>query len=416
MTIKRSTLLKIILPIFIISLSVIGFSSLKSSKTERKKPEIKEKTWLVETINASLERLSADLTLYATIESPALQSASSPAPALVKSIHVSKGTQVNQGDVLITLEQSDFLNNVHQAEADVHNIKAQLQQLDLKHESNKKASHLETQLLTLRQAELNRVLRLQKQGLGADSTLSDAKSALAKQQLAVLNKASEVAQYKPQKQQLLAQLKRANANLAQQQSALKRSTITADFAGTIVSINVAAGDRVQTAQTLITLYPTQQLEAKTRIPARFQYEIQHMLNTQKPVKARAHIGGKTITLELDRMAGQAAANGIEVYFRITQGQEHLRIGNFLKLQMQRQAQDNLIKIPLQSLYGTARIYRLKNERLQGLDVETIGYHQDDNGKNYLLIRHPDIQQNDQIVTTHLPNAISGLKAKTSEKQ
>ncbi len=415
MTMKPSTLLKIILPVLIIALAITSFSTLKSSKTERKKPQTKEKTWLVETLNVSLERLAADLTLYATVESPELQSASAPATAIVKSIHVMNGSHVNKGDSLITLDPKDFINSLSKAEADVLDVKAQLKQLELKQASNKKALTLENDLLTLSQSELDRVMRLQKRGLGSDSKLTDAKSALAKQQLLVLNKENEVTQFEPKKQQLQAKLKRANASLAQANLSLERSIIKANFNGTIVALEVAQGDRVQIAQKLVTLYPTQGLEAKTRIPARFQYEIQQMLQSQEGVEATAQIAGNKITLQLDRLAGQAAANGIEVYFRITQGQEFLRLGNFLKLHVKRKAQDNIIKIPLQSLYGTSRIYTLNNNRLKGLDVETIGYHQAKDGLQYLLIRHPSLQQNDKIVTTHLPNAITGLKVKTSEK-
>jgi len=412
---KLNSFIKIILPVLIIALSIGSFKYLKTNKAERTKPQVKEKVWLIETQDVELENMAPDLTLYATIESPALHAASSPASAIVKSVNVKPGYKVHKGDVLIALEQQDFVNSVNQVKADRLDIKAQLLQLQLKYESNQKALDLENKLLALSQAELDRVKRLQQKGLGSKSVLTDAKSALAKQQLSVLNKSNEVAQFAPKKQQLEAKLMRLNAALDQANLALTRSIIKATFDGIIVSVDTAQGDRVKTAQKLITLYPTQQLEAKTRIPARYQQEIQQMLQSQQPVTANATLSGHSISMQLERIAGQAAANGIDVYFRITQGQEFLRIGHFLKLNVKRNKQHNLIKMPLQALYGTAKIFILKEGRLQGLKVDTLGHFRNANGQQSILIHHPDLKNGDKIIVTHLPNAITGLKVKTSEQ-
>ncbi len=412
---KSNSFLKIILPILIIALAIGSFNYLKSTKSERKKPQTQEKIWLVDTINASLDNVAPDLTLFATIESPSLHTASAPAAGIVESVFVKPGSKVKQGDILLRLEQQDFVISVKQAKADVLDINAQLLELTLKQDTNQKALALEENLLALSQSELSRVKRLQQRGLGSDSALTDVKSALAKQQLSVLNKATEVSQYTPKKQQLDAKLMRSNAKLAQANLALERSIVSANFDGTVMSVDTAQGNRVKSAEKLMTLYPTQQLEAKTRIPARFQQEIQLMLRNKIPIKAHASIGKHVITMQLDRVAGQASANGIEVYFSVSDGQQFLMVGNFLKLDVKRAEQKNVVKLPLQALYGTARIYLLKNERLQGLDIETVGHFKDPFGVQHVLIRHPDLSNDDHIVITHLPNAITGLKVKTSEK-
>lgn len=408
-------LIKIILPLLIIAVAIASFNYLKTTKAERKKPHTQEKVWQVATMDVQLESLAADLTLYATVESPSLHSASSPASAIVEHVSVKAGARVVKGDILIRLEQQDFKNSMDQANANLLDMQAQLLQLSLKHESDQKSLRLEQQLLKLSQEELNRVKSLKQKGLGSDSVLTDAKIALAKQQLSVLNKSNAVAQYKPKKQQLNAKLMGLNAALNQANLAINRSIIKANFDGIISRVDVSEGDRVKADQKLISLYPSLGLEAKTRIPARFQQEIQLMLSAQQKVEATASLANKNIRMQLARMAGMSAANGTEVYFTITQGQQLLRVGNFLKLNVQRAKQANIIKLPLQALYGTDRIYTIKNERLKGLNVATLGHYKDRNGKQHVLIRHPDLLHGDKIVTTHLPNAITGLKVKSSEK-
>jgi len=410
----KKQLIKIALPILIIALAVGSFSFLKSSKTERKKPKAEEKVWQVEMQTITLEHAAAELTLFATVESSALHTASAPAAGIIERTFVKAGNHVQQGDVLIKLEQQDFINRTHQAKADVLDIQAQLNQLKLKQDTNIKALQIEQDLLALSQSEMDRVKRLKQKGLGSDSVLTNAKSALAKQQLSTLNKSTEVAQYPSKKQQLQAKLMRLNASLNQANLALSRSTISANFNGIIASVNVSNGDRVKTAEALLSLYPTQQLEAKTRVPTRYQYDIQKMLLSDKKVTASAQIADNDITLQLERIAGQARANGIEVYFKITQGQQWLKVGNFLKLHIKLQKQKDVIKLPLQALYGTARIYRVEENRLQGIDVETIGYSLSKNNQQQVLIRHPTLSNGDKILITHLPNAITGLKVTTGE--
>lgn len=413
MTLKP--LIKFVLPLLILAISIGSFQYLKSSKTERKKPQAKEKVWLVNALPAQLENLAADLSLYATIESPDLQTASSPAAAIVEDVHVKDGQHVSKGDLLITLDPKDFINSVNQAKADILDIKAQIKQLELTQQSNKKSLALEQDLLALSQAELNRVKRLKQSGLGSDSVLTDAKSALAKQQLSVLNKSNQVLQFEPKQQQLKAKLLRLESIRSQAELTLQRSTLKADFDGTVVNVDVAKGDRVKTAQSLLSLYPNNELVAKTRIPARYQPEIQAMLEKGIDIKASTYLSDQPIDMLLDRFSGQATTNGIEVYFKVTNGQQFLRLGNFLNVKVHREKQENLVKIPLQALYGTSRIYLVVDNRLQGLDVSTVGYYEDANKQKFALIKHPELTNDSLISTTHLPNAITGLKVKISEK-
>jgi len=70
------------------------------------------------------------------------------------------------------------------------------------------------------------------------------------------------------------------------------------------------------------------------------------------------------------------------------------------------------------MYGSDKLYRIKDNRLQLVKVKTIGeYHQ--HGKIIdsetllqepeLLIESDELKQGDSILSTHLPNAFSGLK-------
>ena len=121
-----------------------------------------------------------------------------------------------------------------------------------------------------------------------------------------------------------------------------------------------------------------------------------------------------VELALDRLAGEADPSGIDGFFRVTAGVERLRLGNLLKLNLQRPEQTDLVPIPFQSIYGNNRIYLLRDGRMQGVVVETIGQYLPPGREAALLIRSPEIGAGDRIIRTHLPHAVSGLKAKVAE--
>ena len=71
-------------------------------------------------------------------------------------------------------------------------------------------------------------------------------------------------------------------------------------------------------------------------------------------------------------------------------------------------------LPFQALYGNDRIYRVNDEeRLETLLVEQVGTIFDQDVEK-LLVRGETLQEGDRIVSTHLPNAVQGLKVSVAE--
>ncbi len=92
----------------------------------------------------------------------------------------------------------------------------------------------------------------------------------------------------------------------------------------------------------------------------------------------------------------------------------MRPGELLALELILPTEANVIAVPYQAIYGNSRIYQVIEDRLQAVDVQTIGQTRVDGGPTQALIRSATIKSDDLIAITHLPNAISGLKVVTSE--
>jgi len=405
--------LKIGLPLLLLGLGIGGFSYLKTSRPEPPQPQPKEKVWQVEVFEAEPQHLAPSLTLYGEVETPSLLQAAAPGPGLVTEVRVRKGDAVSRGQLLLVLDPRDFQVTVDQAEADVADLEAQLADLELRHRANRQTLREEQRLLKLAQAELSRIESLRKQNLSSDTDLDAARNALGRQELSLISRQSEVERYAASRKQLEARLLRNRAGQDEARLALERSRVVAPFDGIAAAVPVAGGDRVQTAQVLISLYPQDKLEVRARIPIRYQAEIQHALDLGQPLGARAELTGHVIQLELDRLAGEADPSGIDGYFSITAGAQRLRLGNLLKLNLQRPAQPDLVPIPFQAIYGNNRIYLLRDGRMQGIEVEAVGQQlsSESEAQASLLVRSPEIRAGDRIIRTHLPNAVSGLKVK-----
>jgi hypothetical protein len=70
--------------------------------------------------------------------------------------------------------------------------------------------------------------------------------------------------------------------------------------------------------------------------------------------------------------------------------------------------ENAFSVPVSSIYGTDRIYRVENKRLVAIKVEKMGRQYRD-GRQFVLVRSDDLNPGDEIITTQLPLAVSGLK-------
>ena len=412
---RSRSIIKFILPILVIILALGLFQVLKASKPEREKPELKEKVWQVDVVLASKQDISPELTLYGRVESPQLLHAAAPAGGVVNQVLVQNGSRVKQGDILVRMDLRDFESAMVQAKSDLISIKNQIRELKIRHRSNQKALKTERELLALADTDVQRMLKLKKQNLGTDSALNEARSALGRQQLSVISRELEVDSFEVKKSNLETDHDRQVARLNDAQLMIERSEVVAPFDAIISATPVSIGDRVSTGQTLVSLYPVDGLEIRAHVPARYVNSIQQAIARGKQHHALVSTTPGSVTnalqLELIRLAGEAQASGIDAYFRSGDASYDFRPGSLLSLNFGLPKQSDVIAVPYQAIYGNSRIYLLKEDRLQAVNVEPVGQYLRPDGSAALLIRSAKVSDNDQIVVTHLPNAVDGLKVR-----
>jgi len=400
--------LKQFLPFLIIVIGITIFFVLKATQATSIPTPAKERNWHVRMQIANLQQLSPSLTLYGQIENPARVNAAAPKNSRVTSIHVREGDPIHPAQLLLTLDTRDFKPRLAQAEARVAELQALIQSEQTRYKADQRAFAHEQSLLTLEHSAVNRAKMLQNKRLGSLAQLELAQQELNRQQLAFTNRQLALDDHSARQLQLKARLAHAQADVELAQLDLERSQIIAPFTGFVEKLSVAPGDQVTANQILMSFYSTQQLEVRAKIPASFHNEIQSAILSKLQLTATASYAGTTLQLTLDRLSGVADARGIDALFSISSGNEWVRPGSSISLSLHRPDKKNVVVLPYAAVYDNNRIYRIINHRLQGLNVQISGNYLADNDEK-VLVFSPQLQQGDKILTTHLPNAINGLK-------
>ncbi|MDX1452221.1 MAG: efflux RND transporter periplasmic adaptor subunit [Oleiphilaceae bacterium] len=371
-----------------------------------------EKAWLVESAEVSLGAHHPFLQIIGKTESPQVSTLSSALVADITHVPVREGQAVQAGDLLIQLDERDLKLKQQQLEADVKDIEAQIATEKNRYASDQRALAEEQKLLSIAEQALARQARLKASNLVAQERYEQAESERARAALAVSNRQQALADHPARLKQLQARLLRATNALDQARLDLERTRIVAPFDAWITRVDISVGERVQTGQSLLELFEPGSVEVRTPIPDRYTGLLRKALQQDQPVTATARTQGQPVQLALSRLSARTnpQSGSVDALFVPTNPQAALSLGASLTVQVQLPVIEQIASLPISALYGENRIYRINDERLETLQVDVVGHQFDaQTQKDRLLVRSPELNDGDLIITTQLPNAIDGLK-------
>jgi RND family efflux transporter MFP subunit len=402
---------RVVYPLVIILVAVATFIGLKQSKPEKVVIEKPEKIWRVNTVTVDIQQISPEITLYGRVETPRNSTLKSALVADVLSIDVLEGTEVTAGQLLLTLDDTDMQLLLVQRQADVAEIEALMASENQRFKRDKSLLEQQTTLLQLADNAVTRSENLEQSRLASRATLDDSQATKQRQLVILKGLNFDIAEHPARVAKLHAQIKRAQALLKQAEVDLDRTKITAPFSGRISQLNVSIGDRVRAGDTLISLYDLDNLEVRAQIPGRYISQVLNMMNLSEAPGAKATIDQQQLTLKLARLSGQVKVDsgGIDGLFSISDSQYAIALGTFVELKLKLAQQNDIVALPFNALYGLDHVYRLKDGYLQSVAIERVGESTSEQGQKQLLLRSQDLRQGEQIVSTQLPNAITGLR-------
>ncbi len=406
---------KFIIPLVIIVLAIVFFKLMLTSREKSQVIEINEHIWRVEQSIVTKENLSPAITLYGRVESSELLNAASPGASVVDKVLIKEGERVSKGQLMLSLDRNDFQPLLQQAEAKVKELEALLNSEHLRYRVDQDSLKTEKTLLKLSEKALARTIKVKRQNLGSIAETEQAMKQVELQRLSFNKTQFSVQEHPARMEQLQARLTQAKADQRKMSLAVERSQIIAPFDGVVAKVNVARGDRVSLNEKLLSFYSTERLEIRAKLPVNVLAEIQQGIRRGHQLKGFASNGSQQVSLQLERLSGEAQASGVDAIFTILDKQVFFRMGTIVVLRLARAKRPDMIKVPYQVMYGNERLYQIKDQRLLAVKVRTIGENFSaadglrQNSKSELLISSDALKNGDTILATHLPNAFTGLK-------
>lgn len=406
------------LPLLILLIAALIVFALVATKPKPPKQETTEKEWLVSAVQVEFGSAQPQIELLASVESPFSSTLSAAITADVLTVPVRDGQHVKQGDILISLDPREIRLIVAQHQANVDELDALIRAEDMRFQSDQKALKEEQRLLTIAKQALKRQATLQASKLVAQERYDSAESARAQQALSVNARELNIADHPNRLSQLKARRDRANTLLKDAKIDAEKASIRAPFDGVVTQVNVAPGERIQMGQALVSLYDKDNMEIRAQVPDKYLTLIRRALTQDTAIKASTQNFEEQIDLALVRLSGQVNTRngGLDALFQPANEKHNLVLNKALQVRLNMPALSGVVTLPISAIYGTNRIYRIEEGRLQSMEVDILGKrlvqrpgHEGEG--DLVIVRSDALKTGDKIAITQLPNAISGLKVK-----
>lgn len=166
---------------------------------------------------------------------------------------IAEGTLVDKDSVLVQIDKTDFELAIQKSRANIAAAEASLTQLEREEANSRRLLALEENILTVAQAEFDRVRDLVDRGTSTAAALDTVQKSLLAQENAVTKLNNTLDLYPAQRASAEATLAVRQAELAEALRGLDNTTMQAPFRGRVAEANVEAGQFVRTGEQLLTL-------------------------------------------------------------------------------------------------------------------------------------------------------------------
>lgn len=404
---------KRLLPVLILVIGVAGFMALRMTRPEPAEAVAQERSWRVESMVVAYGEHVPVLPLFGEVVSQGRVTLVAPMAARVAERPVQEGQRVAAGTLLVALDEADTLPALHQAEAEVADMEAQIANERIRHDNDREALARERDIVANAQRQLDRTRSLVERNLASPSDLDNASDTLARARLTVATREGAIAEHPARLRSLEARLIRAETVSQTAQRDVSRSRVVAPFDGVVTDVQIAPGDQVASGAALLALYPLDGMELYARIPQRYLAELVAWLEQGESLTAMAVESDQRFRLQ--RLAGKSDPGGTEAILVLEGSASGLRPGALLPVLLQRPAVAEALAVPFSALHGSDVLYRIdEEERLQRHTVIRLGETLGVDGERWALVRPAGLVGGDHIIVTHLPNAMQGLRVEVAQ--
>ena len=370
-----------------------------------------EKSWPVSVLAVTPRSMQPTFSAYGRVESSNVANIRTDLIAEVFEVLVKEGDWVEQGQVLIRLASAEANLRVAERKADLDQHRAAARSIEMEYELRKETtSHYESMQQVARN-KLTRHEELMERRLISQALLDEVISQANSATIAYQTHTRELADFPNLQAAQRARIAKAEALLGQAELDLNKATVLAPFAGPVLHVYVAPGDRSNLGKALVEVAEADGFEVRVQIPDRYADGFDRQL---RGLPRAAYISATTssgFTMNLVRLSGQVreGQSGLDAFFQVNAaaGEALPAMGRVIDLSITMPDEENVVALPVQSIYENNRIYEVIDDRLHAIEVERVGELKTPEGYR-VLVRSPELSGGQSIITTQLPKAISGL--------
>jgi HlyD family secretion protein len=295
----------------------------------------------------------------------------------ISSISVTLGQKVKKGDVLFTLDKSDLVNQVEQAQASYQSAAANLNhsQHSLDQAVTQAQNGLKQAEQALADAQVNeqRLTELYREGAVPKQQLEQAQTALNNAQISYDNAVLAVqnAEKKSSLQVSEASVRQAQVTLQHAREQLAYTTVYAPISGLIASVNGEVGEFASSQASVVTLVDTSSLLARVHLS---ENEI-GLVKEQDHVQVEVPSMSKTIEAQVRSispvMDQQQKAYPMEVL--LSNEQYEMKADLVIKVKLLGQTSDKekqALVIPRKAMFeeqGKSYVYKIDGEQAKKVE-------------------------------------------------
>ena len=364
-----------------------------------------EKAWPVSVIYAQPQTMQPAFKAYGKVESNRVARIRSDLILKIDQVLVREGDWVESGALLVQLDKREVALKLLERDADLKQAQANLSSAQARLQLEQQNAQHFVSRHEVAQAKLARHQDLMHKRLIAKSLLDEVTSQANEASIELLRHQQDLANLPNQIAAHEATVAKAQALKEQAELDLAKTEVRAPFAGPVLAVFAAPGDHTNLSAPLVELADAASFEIRLQVPDTYTNAFLH---GQGQITASTHGAAH---LELSRVSKhvRAGQTGIDAFFSYTPGDAaSLMLGQVLDLSVQLPAQPDLVALPVQSIYGSERIFKVVDERLVGVAVQRVGEFESADHGFRLLVSADQITAGEPIITTQLPRAIDGL--------
>ncbi len=405
-----------IIPVLILAIALSIFAVLKLTKPTTPLQEVEERFWPVMAQSVAFQDIRPHLRSFGEIRAGREAELRAQVSGTVISVHdrLGDGTSVRAGDVLVVIDDFDYIATQREREADLKEAEARLVELQTVLAGEKKLVPGDSQQVSLAGRELERQRKLLKRGAVSKKAYDDAQSQLNDRKQNVLVREQTLARLKTQIIQAQSSIEKAKTALSKAVRDVEDTRLKSPFEGFLSDTDVTEGKQVSTSDRLGRLISLDKLEVSFHLSEADYARLtrQHSLSGRK-VTVMVRQGAENsrheaVVIRID--ARVDAATGGRKIFAALSGltlETDLRPGVFVEVSIPDDLYKGVITVPKRAVHETEFVYVITEGRLQKRRVVIAA-----SDGNQVLIAE-GLKAGEKICITRFAQMGDGIKVKVA---